>query len=131
MFYYIYFTIQVATVSDIEVELPGINFKVPISLNLIFQMLSIGCLEQLSQKLAKEIEKDLLKSIRQLKKHPERYRAYENPDGQDVLSGCIYFLERFYEVCQKYPYATIRVDLRLNLYNNVRIDPRPYAFYVD
>lgn len=110
MSYSVYFTIHPTTAPDVELDLPNIDLNITSNLRQLFQALPIGDLNQLNQQLASDVEEFILKSIDQLKEYPQYYQAYESPNGWGTLLGAMSFLEDFYEACQKYPYAILRVD---------------------
>lgn len=44
-----------------------------------------------------------------LKSDPERFRAYDSPNGWGLYEHFVPFVERYLEACREHPNATVRV----------------------
>lgn len=66
--------------------------------------------EEIGVTKAKEIIDQLNSGLIELVMNPEKYEAFNSPNGWGMYEHFIYFCAKYLEACKKYPEATISVS---------------------
>jgi hypothetical protein len=59
---------------------------------------------------ARQLIEIMEKGLRELKSHPEKYKAYDSPNGWGLYENFVPFVEKYLKACKKYPDLLVQVD---------------------
>ena len=59
---------------------------------------------------AKQLIEPMGKGLKELKSNPEKYKAYDSPNGWGLYENFVPFVEKYLKACKKYPDLLVQVD---------------------